>query len=78
MLQRLRAGHRTPHDLRFYEHELIEARLYKPGMDTEALREIHLETLRRQGIEYKRGYERELYAPEVVKNHPGEFPEPSK
>jgi hypothetical protein len=78
MLQRLRAGHRTPQDLRFYEHEMIESRLYKPGMDTEALREIHLETLRRQGIEYKRGYERELYAPEVVKNHPGEFPEPSK
>ena len=70
MLEPLRAGNRTPQDLRFYHHELIESRmltktrkLYTDPVD--AVREAHHRTLVKQDL-YYRGYESELYAPEAL------------
>ncbi len=70
MLERLKAGKRTPHDLRFYEHELIESRMIKKTRKlfsdpVDAVREAHHRTLIKQGL-YRRGYESEIYAPEAL------------
>ena len=70
MLERLRAGQRTPQDLRFYEHELIESRMLQKtkglyNNPVEAIRDAHHRTLLKQGL-YYRGYAAEMYAPEAM------------
>jgi hypothetical protein len=71
MLERLKGGERTPQDLRFYEHELIESqelqqtrKLYSDPVD--AVREAHHRTLMKQGLYYK-GYEKEPYHPDALR-----------
>jgi hypothetical protein len=70
MIDRLRMGLREPEDLKFFEHETMEAELMKAGMEA---REAHLETLRRQGITYQPGYEAAYYHPSVIEKHPDAF-----
>ena len=70
MISRLQQGYSTPQDLNFYNHELIEADLLNQGLDA---RDAHLETLRQQGIPYEPGYERQLYAPSVIRQYPDHF-----
>jgi hypothetical protein len=71
MLERLKAGERTPQDLRFYQHELIESRMLQKtrGLHADpvdAVRDAHHRTLVQQGL-YRRGYETELYHPDAIK-----------
>jgi hypothetical protein len=70
MLERLRRGEATPHDLRFFEHETIEAGLMKHGAGA---REAHLQTLEKQGIPYQPGYEAQLYHPDVIEQFKAYF-----
>ena len=64
MLRRLKAGEIGETELRFYEHELIESQLIE-DYGYEGARNAHLETLEKQGIEYKKGYEKQLYGQEL-------------
>jgi len=70
MIDRLKAGFTESHDLAFYEHETIEFGLMRGGMEARA---AHLETLSRQGIPYKPGYESQLYHPSVISRYPDHF-----
>lgn len=70
MIERFKAGNRTPQDLRFYQHELTESRminktskLYSDPID--AARAAHHRTLIKQDL-YYRGYESQMYAPEAL------------
>lgn len=51
-------------DLNFYAHELREMELMKQGMKYP---EAHVKALKEYGIEYKKGYEAQLYAQEAMK-----------
>lgn len=80
MIERLNQGERTPADLRFYEHEMIEAGVLGDGnvqanveRERERLRDAHQWTLGRQNIRYVPGYEAELYHREVIERFPDEF-----
>jgi hypothetical protein len=50
-------------DLNFYAHELREMELMKRGMKYP---EAHARALREYGIEYKEGYEFQLYTQEAI------------
>ncbi len=63
MLERLRSGLRTDHDIAFYMHELKESALMNRGI---APRPAHLQTLKWQNIPYVRGYEKRLYSPDAI------------
>lgn len=63
MIERLRRGFWTVWDERFAEHELLESRLMKEGIDYDT---AHKAVLELQGIDWKAGYEAYLYHPEVV------------
>jgi hypothetical protein len=60
MLQKLKSGNIGPTELRFYQHEIIESGIIK-GYGYDAARAAHLETLKIQGIDYVKGYEKLLY-----------------
>jgi RHS repeat-associated protein len=66
MLDRLRKGESSHHDLKFYEHEIIESDFMRGGLDSE---KAHFATLKQQGIEYVPGFETELYHPEVYEKY---------
>jgi hypothetical protein len=70
MIARLKAGGATAQDMAFYMHELHEADLMAQGLDAEA---AHLETLKWQGIEYKPGYESNIYHPDVIREYSKRF-----
>jgi hypothetical protein len=70
MIARLRAGETSTQDINFYQHELHEADLMDQGMEARA---AHLQTLGWQGIPYEPGYERQLYAPNVIQKYPEYF-----
>jgi hypothetical protein len=63
MLARLKEGKKTPIDLNFYEHELIESELVEGGI---AEKEAHLTTLAKQGIPREPGYETQLYQTDII------------
>ena len=70
MLRRLRAGCRTPTDLRYYEHEILEAWLM--GQDF-TYRQAHDAVLKAQGLFY-RGGDYRLYTPGARALSPTLFP----
>jgi hypothetical protein len=53
----------TDIDLNFYAHELREMELMKQGI---GYSETHTRALREYGVEYKRGYESQLYTQEAI------------
>ena len=71
MIERLRAGERTPQDLRFYQHEIIESRMINKTRNlhadpVDAARDAHHRTLIKQNL-YKRGYVNDLYHSDALK-----------
>ena len=66
MLQRLRSGKTTEHDLTFYTHELKESAFMKRGFGA---KEAHEKTLEWQGIPSVTGYEAKLYHRDVIKDN---------
>lgn len=80
MLNRLRQGARTEVDLRFYEHELIEASVLDdssefadPVRENERRRDAHMWTLGWQDIRSVPGYEVLIYHADVILTYPEEF-----
>ncbi len=73
MLERLKQGFMTDWDPRFYEHELIESEIMTANASLSP-RAAHLATLERQGINYERGYESQLYHPDVIRQFSEWFP----
>jgi len=70
MIKRLKAGHWTPWEQRFVEHELLESKLMKEGMDYDTAHKLALSL---QGITYEPGYEAYIYHPDVVDAFPDQF-----
>jgi uncharacterized protein RhaS with RHS repeats len=64
MINRLRSSELTKVDQNFYLHELKESSIMKRGIDYNS---AHRATLEWQSIEYKRGYEAQLYHPDAMK-----------
>ncbi len=72
MIERLKAGERTEHDMNFYNHETIEASIMDADASVSA-RDAHLRTLETQGIPYDAKTDSKLFHPDVIRENPKIF-----